>query len=42
MANLELLPVWLAVQESSKWREDKTNVQIRKESQEKGETFAQL
>lgn len=39
MANLVLLPVWLAVQESSKWREDKTNVQVRKDLQRKGKAF---
>lgn len=42
MANLVLLPVWFAVQESSKWREDKTNVQVRKDLQREGEAFAQL
>jgi len=42
MANPVLLPVWLAVQESSKWREDKTNVEVRKDLWRKGEAFALL
>lgn len=36
-----LLPVWFAVQESSKRRKDKTNVQVRKDLQKKGEAVAQ-